>query len=209
MRHYVVTSFLLFGTLLLIDCGSGIARDATATAEGDSSRSFSRATVSRRIFVTQQIFNGNLGGPRGADAFCQIDPAKPAGPSMYKALLTDSAARVACLTANCVGGGVNEHRDWVLTPDMNYVRPDGTYIGTADPNGLLAFPLTNAIAPGVPLTWTGLKDNYTGSIYHCAHFTAATGNGNLGGPSNVTGQAIDNTFAGCGQVSNPIFCVEQ
>lgn len=117
----------------------------------------------RRIFVTANTYTGNLGGISGADAKCNnvADGNKP--PGVYKAMLVDAASsglRRACTSANCATSGVAEGKDWVLVPNLTYVRADNTPVFTANFNGVYNFPGQTFYAPistSAFDVWTGIN----------------------------------------------------
>ncbi|PKA12234.1 hypothetical protein CH372_10220, partial [Leptospira meyeri] len=86
-------------------------------------------------------------GISGFDNHCNNSANKPSGSHTYKALISDGIKRRACSTANC-SGGTSEHIDWVLKPNQQYKRKDGTtIIGTTNANGIFVSSLTNVIDP--------------------------------------------------------------
>lgn len=65
-------------------------------------------------------------------------------------MVSDGTSRRACTSANCTTGGTSEHIDWVLKPNQQYKRKDGTtVIGTTNANGLFPIPLTNSMEPNL------------------------------------------------------------
>ncbi|MGE8720537.1 DUF1554 domain-containing protein [Leptospira terpstrae] len=126
-------------------------------------------------------------GISGFDNHCNNSANKPSGSNTYKALISDGIKRRACSTANC-SGGTSEHIDWVLKPNQQYKRKDGTtIIGTANANGIFVSSLTNVIDPdmfdgasdhvftGVNADWTpgddcsdwtGIGDAMTGAYLY-------------------------------------------
>jgi hypothetical protein len=78
-------------------------------------------------------------------------------------MLVDGVDRVACTTANC-GGGIIEQVDWVFRPNTTYVRSDGTTtVMTMNANGIWDFGaggntnlLVNAFDAAASTYWTGL-----------------------------------------------------
>lgn len=121
----------------------------------------------KRIYVTNSVYNGNLGGVSGADTKCNVaDANKPSGSGTFKALLVDSGSsllRRACSTANCAGSGtgVAENIDWVLRPNITYLRgQDSLPVFTANFNGVFDFGagnFTNPIHSSAFSVWTGIN----------------------------------------------------
>lgn len=164
----------------------------------------------KKIFVTDATFNGNFGGIAAADVKCNEDLSKPKN-GLYKAMLVDGVTRRACATDNC--GGSQASIDWVMRPNYQYIRADGTTpIGTANKYGTLNFPLTNSITTVSTSVWTGLSPNWRDGLDSCINWTADTGAPIFGS------SASDASAIGTGAVTNdrrpcdellPLYCVEQ
>lgn len=128
-----------------------------------------------KTFVTAAAFNGDITSAGGqatgiasADALCMADANKPADSSTYKAMLVDGTNRVACTTSLC-SAGTSEHIDWVLQPNAEYYRSDGTtLILKTNANGIFDFGangdnlLSNSIGTTNSTYWTGLMTDWTG-----------------------------------------------
>ncbi|TGM64861.1 DUF1554 domain-containing protein [Leptospira meyeri] len=155
-------------------------------------------------------------GIAGLDNNCQNDTNKPSGGGTYKALATDGVNRRACTTANC-SGGTSEHIGWVLKPNKEYRRKDGTtVIGTTTANGVFSFPLTNSVEILANLVITngivtGMNADWTSNASDCLDWTT-----NVGGNNSTVGSWNETTSAliggsgtsGCSNV-HMLVCVEQ
>ncbi len=122
---------------------------------GSASASITLAVIPStflKIFVTAGSLGPNLVGPSG-DSTCNADGNKPGGGGTYKALAALTTRR-ACLTSNC-SGGASENSNWILYPNTQYRRGDGTtIIGTTNASAIFTFNLTNSIAAaGFPSTF--------------------------------------------------------
>ena len=146
-----------------------------------------------KIFVTAGTWNGQLGQGGAAitlaaiDALCMADANKPAGGGTYKAMFTTTTAgqrRIACTTEDC-SAGIGENENWVMKPNTDYYRCDGTtLIGTTNAGGVfpLAFgqSLDNSISGVDEGYFTGL-DGYggpgawTASFANCSNWTSGLG----------------------------------
>ena len=154
---------IIFSLILVICCGG-------CSSSTESSPDVS--TPQYKTFVTKAEFTGNIatdGEPTtdiaNADALCMNDDYKPAGSSTYKAMLVDGTNRVACTTALC-SGGTSEHIDWVLQPNAEYYRSDGTtLILKTNANGIFDFGanLTNSFDTSASTYFTGLMGDWTSS----------------------------------------------
>ncbi|MBM9500447.1 DUF1554 domain-containing protein [Leptospira sp. 201903071] len=99
-------------------------------------------------------YNGNLGGISGADAKCTA--AKPAGLNgTYKALLVSGNVREVVSVAD----GSPGLKDWVLYPNKQYRRSDGTTITfTTNSNSIVVDTLQNGIDAGAQkFFWNGFN----------------------------------------------------
>lgn len=163
LQNYLLTIELILISLLsftLVSCEPGNTNNDTTTASAlaivaNNSSTSSSATPSCATTGTCKIFITNSTAPvtagvSGIDAHCNNATNKPSGGGTYKALVTDGTSRRACTSANCTTGGTSEHIDWVLKPNQQYKRKDGTtVIGTTNANGLFPIPLTNSMEPNL------------------------------------------------------------
>ncbi len=150
--------FTILSALTLVACGNSSSDDPPPAGLTPCTDCIT--------FITTNSFDGDLqtagggaNGIEGADNLC-MDPANGyPGTGTYKALIVDGTNRVACTTNNCTGGGSTEHIDWVLHPDTNYYRSDGTtQIMTTNADGIHDFSvgdLINTFDAGS--YWTGFS----------------------------------------------------
>nr|WP_198431017.1 DUF1554 domain-containing protein [Leptospira noguchii] len=98
-------------------------------------------------------YNGNLGGISGADAKCAAAKSSSLT-GTYKALLAANGTREAVF----VGDGSPRLVDWVLYPNKQYRRSDGTTITfTTNANSVVDANLQNSVDGGVEkLYWIGV-----------------------------------------------------
>lgn len=138
---------------------------------------FFTAGETKLIFVTQDSWWGDLQevakkagldyttGVIGADSLCAVDSQCPAG-KICKAIISDNDTRIACILSEsgmplC---GSSYAKDWVLTPDTDYVNTSGVFLGTT--NGVGIFNFLGGFQFTTPLSssgkqWTGLAGNWT------------------------------------------------
>ena len=90
-----------------------------------------------KIFVTEAIYWGNLGGVSGVDNKCSVQATKKGLSGTYKAIISLSDAnggsRRACENANCQNAVDNT---WVLKDRVNYFRTDETFIASSNKAGI-------------------------------------------------------------------------
>lgn len=172
------------------------------------------------IFVTSSIYTGDLKtagggstGIEGADRLCAQAkateyPALPGAGDEYRALLVDSANRIACTSPNCSGGN-SEHVNWVLQPTTTYRRPDGGVVFTTDASAIfdLTGGLQNALASGGQW-WTGLDSDWNEVGASCTDWEATIGNGLYGSGGTTTSLALtDGAFGQPCSTQLALLCV--
>lgn len=152
-KKALILIFTILSALTLVACGSSSSDDPPAGPT---------PCTDCKTFITTNTFDGDLqtagggaNGIEGADNLC-MDPANGyPGTGTYKALIVDGVNRIASLTGNAGDGQV----DWVLNPNTNYYRSDGTtLIMTTNANGIHDFSvadLVNTFDTGS--YWTGLS----------------------------------------------------
>jgi len=179
----------------------------------------------RTIFMTTNNYDGgdNWDGPGRYDNICNNEAlAKGLNIETYKALVqannsgTYKTWRKACQTANCGTGGASEHINWVLSPNQEYIREDGTIIGTTNSAGIFTFPLDNSFTGTADKFWTGFPSTFAilnigGGQNNCLQLTygLAGGTGFCGIGNSVSGTAVQQASkCSCAQTLK-ILCVEQ
>lgn len=160
-----------------------------------------------RIFTTNSSFNGGLGGIAGADQKCSMDANKPIQ-GTFKVFLSDTVDRRACSTANC-SGGETEHLDWVMKPNMTYVRAsDNVTIGVTNNLGLLTSQ-TNSASSSAITTWLGFNANWTTEpALHCSDWMDGT-SGSVGTLQDQINIPIIGASSNLCDNSHALLCIEQ
>jgi len=178
---------------------------------GASVSAVSSCTGVCRLFVTQAPFNGNLGGISGADSLCRADAANPAGAGKgsWRAMLA-AANRYACSSSNCSISGSAENFNWVLKPMTQYIRPDGTQIGTTNAASIFAGALSAAIQNPGNNVWTGMFATWTttGPDDRCNDWTTDSANGIYALSGATDNTAIANFHIACTN-THQLYCAEQ
>jgi len=214
-------------------CSSGTWDGATYTTGATTSDcTVTFSAHSPKMFVTTSVWNGQLGQGgtpitlAAIDALCMADSNKPAGGGTYKAMFASTTAgqtRIACTTASC-SGGAGENTNWVMSPNTDYYRADGTtLIGTTNSGGV--FPLensgqtlSNSISGVDEWYWTGLNGwgNEWLTTLNCSNWTSSAhgDNGTEGHGTGTTGDTNgnDGAIAGWAQFCDDLLhlvCVEQ
>jgi hypothetical protein len=212
---------ILFSVLIGIYCGGCTSGDNPVDNPHHSSPEI---IPKYKTFVTAATFSGDIASAGGqatgiasADALCMADANKPADSSAYKAILIDGTNRVACTTSLC-SGGTSEHIDWVLQPNAEYYRSDGTtLILKTNANGIFDFGanLTNSFDTTNSTYWTGLSSDWTDSNANirCLGWTYGVFGPTLGGygmgdQTNYSSIAGSTGYDFCDAIRN-LVCVEQ
>lgn len=186
----------------------------TITAAGSAGSASASITIAvipstfLKIFYTAGSLGPNLVGPNG-DSTCMADGNKPGGGSTYKAMAALTIRR-ACTTANC-SGGASENLNWVLYPNTQYRRGDGTtVIGTTTSSAIFTFNLTNSIAGTAVFPSTFFNIDWTQSATeNCSDGTSTVGNLRYGAGNSNTNTSINNASTGCNAGARELYCVEQ
>lgn len=189
---------------------SGGGPGDTGPAPSDLSVDIYDNDVIKKIFVTSNSYNGNMGGVAGVDAKCMSDPAYP-GSGTYRALIADGVTRVACTTANC-GGGASENVNWVLQPYVNYVRAaGGAALFQTNAAGIFVFgAMTNSFTGTAQTYYSGLNADWTTAAgLTCTQWTSTAGNFRYGVGNATNGQAIAMGALACTDNFWRIYCAEQ
>jgi hypothetical protein len=154
----------------------------------------------KRMFLTAVTDNGNLGGIAGADAMCMNDSNKPAG-GRWKAMMGSTDRSAVPLN------------NWVLKPNTQYTRTDGTIIGTTNNDSVFIIPVDGSITDDYQAYWTGLNSDWTNATNNCSGWTIANVDAIPIGQYGESNETNDHMlYAGgsfCGNVTFPILCVEQ
>ncbi|MFZ5630038.1 MAG: LamG-like jellyroll fold domain-containing protein [Spirochaetota bacterium] len=150
--------------------------------------------------VTGTLEGGS--GLLGGDSLCGAG---------FKALIADDTTRRACTTPNCMTG-ITEHLDWVLRPNITYLR-DTTRVAvfTANWNGIHDFTGANFYAPistTADWIWTGMSGDWQQDGSNCGNWSTTVGNGAIGQTTAIGSGALQSAVSSCGS-SFRIICVEQ
>lgn len=152
---------------------------------GTESCSFTAKLISRSddcttfpcLYYVSPIHGNMAGGANtgvaGADSICTT--LGPSNGTTFKAMI-GSATRYPCTSDECATGGVSENRDWPLSANTTYYRPDGTEIGTTGSYGVFPEVTTNSVVSSNNSNfWFGIGKKYTVDADHtCGNWTATT-----------------------------------
>ncbi|MDI7187570.1 DUF1554 domain-containing protein [Leptospira santarosai] len=202
------TGILFF---LLSQVGAG-SSETSNTATSCKNETFCRTFIATNNGAG---YTGDLGGISGADAKCAA--AKPSSlTGTYKALIVSANVRQV---VSAFDGSVDK-KDWILYPNKQYRRSDGTTITfTTNTNSIVVDNLQNGIDSGAQkFFWNGLG-NDVGFLWepsaNCNNWNSAN-NGFTGQAGNTTELQADKTPTGtftvdthnCNSTLN-LLCIEQ
>ncbi len=157
--------------------------------------------------------NGDGSGVAEADQFCMNDVNRPSA-DLYKAMLVKSPLgggpeRRASQNPNAGDGQI----DWVLAPNTNYYRADGTTpVFTTNATGIFVFGAAmNSFAATPGDFWTGLTPDWrvTPPMQSCGGWSTNGGvQGRTGQSTAVNTDAISQASTPCATAAH-LICVQQ
>ena len=177
------------------DAGSGSTSGASVT-ETDGTG----GAVSHTIFVTSTLYDGDLGGPAGADAACQARADGAGLPGTWRAI---------------VSGPVEAARDRITV--VAEVQNMNSAVVAADEAQLWSGTLSNPVQfdeVGQPISgdvWTGSLPDGTDEGSHCNDWTVSGGGGYFGergDPTAVDGTWLNDSGTQCSNESH-LYCISQ
>ncbi|MAZ48632.1 MAG: hypothetical protein CME65_08710 [Halobacteriovoraceae bacterium] len=180
----------------------------------------------KKIFVTTNTYKGGSGllfadGVSDFDGHCSSEASTKGLSGTYKAMVSAVSGnngitiRKACSTANCSGSGAAENVNWVLSPNTQYRREDGSaVIGTTNSSGIFDFPLDRSFTGTDVSYWTGTPSSYAvptigNAAYTCTDWSINSGGlGYYGNGLARDYKSIYDGSHGC-STEKHILCVEQ
>lgn len=191
MQHNLSISLFLLLLFSFISCGGSESSKGIINSSTDT-----ETTVFKTFNVlTTGTRPGNLGSTpseaiANADSLCATDFG-----AAFKAFLASSVR--------------NPGTDWVLKPNTEYRRSDGTtIIGTTNSSSTFDFPLLNSVATEITQYWSGLDINWNYSANNCGDWTSNIGIGNAGDAGSNDNKLNYSWTVPCPNTSY-ILCVEQ
>ena len=209
---------ILFGflVLLLSSCGD----DGTSVLGGNDNQT--SACTNCRLFVTDAVYNGNLGGISGADQKCANDINNPKDGTVFKAVIVGSTRR-ACTSINCSTAGSSENLNWVMKANTNYTDLSGTALFSTGVAGVPIFPVfSSAQTLSANKIWTGLEVADSGGFFPAGEWLTGETCGDWQDQNAGGGRYGENMLTNTGNaywgfafmtdactVTNALYCVEQ
>ena len=193
-------------------CGDGHVDDGEECDDGPLADGCSSSCKPyRTVFVTSQVFTGDLGGLAGADAKCQAAAIAAELPGTYRAWLSSSTEST---------------KDRLVHSSIPYRLLDGTEIagnwvdltdGSLDAGINVS---ENKSPPGkgthscipssLPIVWTSTTDSgaAVAGEYFCDDWSGTTGDGSAGAAGFADSTWTSNCLPKCGDEA-ALYCVEQ
>ncbi|MBA3549878.1 MAG: DUF4215 domain-containing protein [Nannocystis sp.] len=215
----MVQSDACINTCQFAKCGDGQVRAGIELCDDgnqlalDGCESDCTITPPRIVFVTSQVYNGNLGGLAGADAKCQALAAAAKLPGTYKAWLSDS------------NGSPSTRMTKVAAP---YVRTDGVMVAgswsdlikfTIAPINLTETkgpaPMTIFSCGANPQSFRSVysNTNTNGTLFahatSCNNWTSSNHLGAWGDSSEAAGWWTNRCYDGPCERLAPFYCFQQ
>jgi len=166
------------------------------------------------VFVTSNMYQGNLGGLAGADEKCNQEAAAGGLPGTYKAWLSDNMQSAGTRITGGLGAYIRTDElvvadSWAAFKSNNHMSPI-----ELDQHGLPA-PISEPVCgANIPLTWTNTNANGTtyNPMFDCMQWSASAGPAAFGRID-----AMDSKWSlQCGQVPMatcsklaPLYCVQE
>ena len=165
----------------------------------------------RRVFVTSQVFTGDLGGLDGADAKCQAAAQAVELSGIYLAWLSSADASpssrfIKSTIPYRLLNGSDVVANWADLTDGSLAAG----INVSEVNGGPGKGMHSCVPDTAPIVWTSTKDSgsATGGMYACNQWTALAGEGSAGLAGSVDFTWTSNCLAECGDEA-ALYCVEQ
>ncbi len=164
----------------------------------------------RVVFVTSQMFTGNLGGLLGADAECQALATAAGLPGVFMAWLgTDTEGPNTRMTPSTTPyvrvDGVQVAPDWAGLIDGNLDAP----INVTELGGPVPIGNTSCGGGGFPTVWSSVSSNGTTLGDACANWTSEAPSSRWGRADETTGSWSSWCFGGVCNWISPIYCIQQ
>ncbi|MCA9651783.1 MAG: DUF1554 domain-containing protein [Myxococcales bacterium] len=164
----------------------------------------------RYIFVSSQLYTGNLGGLAGADAECQTLATNAGLPGVYMAWLSTAAASPASrMTQSATPyrrpDGIQVAPNWAGLTDGTLDAP----INVTETLGSPPMGNTSCGGGGFLTVWTAVQPDGTSSGSACTDWSSDVGGGQWGRADQTN--TFWTSWCSGGQCSwlSPIYCVQQ
>lgn len=193
-------------------CGDGHIDEGEACDDGPLAAGCSSSCqLYRRVFVTSQVFPGDLGGLTGADAKCQEAAVEGNLPGNYFAWLSSSndSPEDRFVRSSIPYQLVDGNEIAINWDDLT----DGTLatgITVSEKKGAPGKGTHSCLPTSAPIVWTNTKDAGTtnGGQNSCGEWGELTGQGSTGIAGRVDFSWTSNCLAMCADEA-ALYCFEQ
>lgn len=193
-------------------CGDGHVDGGEECDEGQLAEGCSSSCkLYRHVFVTSQVFTGELGGLEGADAKCQEAAAAGQLPGTYRAWLSSSSESPNTrFVHSAIPYRLIDGKE--IASDWNDLT-DGTLaagINVSEHEGLPGKGEHSCIPSRLSIVWTGTKTTGTAVAgdYFCGEWSGIAGDGSAGVAGLADSTWTANCLPTCGEQA-ALYCVEQ
>jgi cysteine-rich repeat protein len=195
-------------------CGDGYTQDIVEQCDDgneidDDGCTNDCISLSKRVFVSSEMYNGNLGGLAGADAKCQTLADAANLPGTYMAWISTnqgspSTRFTQSITSYTLVDGTQVAANWNSLIDGSLdAAINMTELGGPAPIGD-----TSCAGGGFATVWTATNTNGTLSGNACTNFSDTAGQG-LWGDADQTGSWTSWCSGGICTWISPIYCFQQ
>jgi cysteine-rich repeat protein len=198
------------------ECGDGFVQDGLEECDDGNNIDNDGCTpncisLSKRVFVSSMMYDGNLGGLMGADAKCQAlaDAANLAGTYMAW-ISTDQGSPSTRFTHSntaytLVDGTTQIAANWNALIDGNLDAP----INKTETGGVPPVGNTSCAGGGFTTVWSATSTNGTLSGNSCTNFTSTQGGGLWGQAGQTNSSWTSWCSGGICTWTSPIYCFQQ
>jgi cysteine-rich repeat protein len=197
-------------------CGDGIKQANEECDDGNMVNNDSCSNTcksnSKIVFVSSQMYTGNMGGLAGADMKCQTLAQAAGLPGTYMAWLSDATGSPSTrMTQSAVPyvlpNGTKIANNWADLIDGNLIAG----INLTETNGAPPIGNTSCAGGGFPTVWTDTNTNGTlvaqGSS--CSNWSSTNGGSYWGQANQTTGIWTAWCSGGLCSWQSPIYCFQQ
>ena len=166
--------------------------------------------LTKRVFVSSEMYNGNLGGLDGADAKCQelADAANLGGTFMAWIATNEGnpASRFTqSTTAYTLVNGTQIAPNWAGLIDGSLDAP----LNLDEYGDPMPIGNTSCAGGGQPTVWSSVSSNGTGNGGQCSNYTSTAGSGQWGNGGMSNASWTSWCSGGICTWESPIYCFQQ
>lgn len=193
-------------------CGDGHLDEGEECDEGQLAEGCSSSCkLYRHVFVTSNVFSGELGGLAGADKKCQDAATAEGLPGIYRAWLSSSSESpinrfVHSTIPYRLVNGTEVAATWTELTGGSLAAG----INVSEKNSTPGKGKHSCVPDTAPIVWTSTKDTGmpTGGAYTCSEWGGLSGQGSTGLAGSTDSTWTSNCLAQCSDEA-ALYCFEQ